>query len=163
MSLSAIAVGVVEALRRESPERAAEVVVAPDVKVYADGGLMCVLLENLLGNAWKFTARAASPRIEFGVNERGGVREYFVRDNGAGFDMDYADKLFSPFQRLHTEAEFPGTGIGLATVQRIVSCHGGRVTAAGEVGRGATIAFTIPSDSTSAASALAARSPPPSA
>jgi len=101
------------------------------------------VFENLLGNAWKFTSKTAAPRVEGGSTREGDGTTYFVRDNGAGFDEAYAAKLFSPFQRLHTEREFPGTGIGLATVQRIVDRHGGRVWARGEVGNGATIFFTI--------------------
>jgi len=102
------------------------------------------VLEYLLGNAWKFTAKAASPRIEFGSAEKDGVLAYFVRDNGAGFDMAYAERLFTPFQRLHSEADFPGTGIGLATVHRIVERHGGRVWAEGILEQGATFLWTLP-------------------
>jgi light-regulated signal transduction histidine kinase (bacteriophytochrome) len=109
---------------------------------------MRAALENLLGNAWKFTSKVQSAVVEFGAEDRDGVTVYFVRDNGSGFDMKYADKLFSPFQRLHSEAEFPGTGIGLATVHRIVDRHGGRVWASGAVGEGATVSFTISSSRT---------------
>jgi DNA-binding response OmpR family regulator len=109
-----------------------------------DGRLVRVLLENLIGNAWKFTTKVAEPRIEFGLEaRRPGGPTYFVRDNGAGFSMAHAEKLFRPFQRLHSDAEFPGTGIGLATVYRIVDRHGGRIWAEGEVGRGATFFFTL--------------------
>ena len=101
-------------------------------------------LENLLGNAWKFTTPVAEAVIEFGVSQRDGVPTYFVRDNGAGFNMTYAGKLFTPFQRVHTEAQFPGTGIGLATVHRIVDRHGGRVWAEGAVDRGATFFWILP-------------------
>jgi light-regulated signal transduction histidine kinase (bacteriophytochrome) len=103
------------------------------------------VLENLLQNAWKFTSKVPSARIEFGATDKDGGRVFYVRDNGAGFDMAFANKLFAPFQRLHTVDEFPGTGIGLATVQRIVQRHGGRVWAEGIVGGGATFYFTFPS------------------
>ena len=101
------------------------------------------MLENLLGNAWKFTGARPSARSRSAPTADDGTPVYFVRDNGAGFDMAYADKLFAPFQRLHTAAEFPGTGIGLATVQRIVHRHGGRIWAEGAVGQGATFYFTL--------------------
>ena len=101
-------------------------------------------LENLLGNAWKFTSRVPRARVEFGVTERDGKKTYFISDNGAGFDPAYADRLFNPFQRLHTTEEFPGTGIGLASVQRIVQRHGGQVWGEGRVGKGATFYFTLP-------------------
>ena len=110
-----------------------------------DANLMTIALENLIGNAWKYTGRTEGARIEVGFieGERDEPRTYFVRDNGAGFDMAYAAKLFGAFQRLHSAAEFDGTGIGLATVQRIVHRHGGRVWAKSEVGRGATFFFTL--------------------
>jgi light-regulated signal transduction histidine kinase (bacteriophytochrome) len=100
-------------------------------------------MENLLENAWKFTAKEPESRIEFGMMQAGGEATYFVRDNGAGFDMTYTDRLFGPFQRLHPQGEFPGNGIGLATVQRIIHRHGGRVWAEGLVGQGATFYFTM--------------------
>jgi light-regulated signal transduction histidine kinase (bacteriophytochrome) len=106
-------------------------------------GLIKVALENLLGNAWKFTSREPAARIEFGVREEGGRPVYYVRDNGAGFDQAYSDKLFGAFQRLHGQDEFEGSGIGLATVARIVHRHGGRVWAEGRVGEGATFYFTL--------------------
>jgi light-regulated signal transduction histidine kinase (bacteriophytochrome) len=101
------------------------------------------VLENLLGNAWKFTGKRAHARIELGQTTQTGQSAYFVRDDGAGFNNKYADKLFAVFQRLHTESEFKGTGIGLATVQRIIRRHHGRIWAEGEVGHGATFYFTL--------------------
>jgi light-regulated signal transduction histidine kinase (bacteriophytochrome) len=100
-------------------------------------------LENLISNAWKFTSKHANARIEFGKQQQEGEEVYIIRDDGAGFDMNYAGKIFGAFQRLHTDTEFPGTGIGLATVQRIIHRHGGKVWAEGEVEKGATFYFTI--------------------
>jgi light-regulated signal transduction histidine kinase (bacteriophytochrome) len=109
-----------------------------------DPRLMKVVLENLLNNAWKFTSKQEFARIEFGVKNDPAVgRVYFVRDNGAGFDMTYVNKLFGTFQRLHTNSEFPGIGIGLAIVQRIINRHGGNVWAEGEVDKGAAFYFTL--------------------
>jgi two-component system, NtrC family, sensor kinase len=142
VNLSAIAHQVVDQLRQASG-RDVEVVIHDDLLADADRRLMQIVLENLLGNSWKFTANAPSSRIEFGTVADGSV--YFVRDNGAGFEMTSIEKLFRPFQRLHSDAEFPGTGIGLATVQRILDRHGGRVWAESVVGKGATFYFTIPS------------------
>jgi len=104
---------------------------------------MRAVFENLLGNALKFTGRTADPRIEVGSTEAAGERVFFVRDNGAGFDMSHASRLFTPFQRLHSSQDFPGSGVGLATVQRIVHRHGGRIWAESEPGRGATFFFTL--------------------
>jgi PAS domain S-box-containing protein len=129
------------------PGRVVELVVRDHLIAELDPMLAQALIENLVGNAWKFTGKAAHPRIEFGRVEAHGAQAFFLRDNGAGFDMAFSNKLFGPFQRLHTAAEFPGTGIGLATVQRIVHRHGGRVWAVGAVDGGATIFFAFPNRS----------------
>jgi light-regulated signal transduction histidine kinase (bacteriophytochrome) len=148
LDLSEIARRVVGRLRAASPERQVEVVVAAGLHGYGDSGLLTVVLENLLGNAWKFTSKSDGARIELGSEPHAQGTAYFVRDNGAGFDMAYASRLFGAFQRLHTAKEFEGTGIGLATVQRVIVRHGGRVWADGKVGQGATFYFTLsaPSD-----------------
>ena len=126
------------------PERQVEFVIATGLQVKADVRLIRIALESLLANAWKFTAQHPHARIEFGVlSQSDGRPAYFVRDDGVGFNMAYADKLFGTFQRLHTQAEFPGNGIGLATVQRIIRRHGGRVWAEGMEGQGATFYFTL--------------------
>jgi signal transduction histidine kinase len=145
IDLSTISEAVLADLRKSSPERTVSVVVQPGIAAVADARLVKITFENLLGNAWKFTAKTPEPRIEVGTREdpaRGTV--YFVKDNGAGFDMAYADRLFGAFQRLHTDKEFPGTGIGLATVQRIVRRHGGEIWAEAAPGSGATFSFTLP-------------------
>lgn len=144
IDLSAIARAVVEDLRRVDPDRQVEIVIQPNLMADADGRLMHVLLDNLLGNAWKFTAKTEKPRIEVGAESTEDCPTFFVRDNGAGFNMSYVDKLFRPFSRLHKDSDFPGTGIGLATVYRIVDRHGGRVSAVSSPGGGATISFTLP-------------------
>jgi len=142
--LSALARAIAEQLGREAPERRVEVMVAPKVEAVGDPRLLRVVLENLLENAWKFTGKRAGARIEFGATPTAdGETAYFVRDNGVGFDMAYADKLFGAFQRLHGSSEFEGTGIGLATVQRVIRRHGGRVWAEGAVDRGACFYFTL--------------------
>lgn len=143
VDLTAIAAGVATRLQRQHAERTVELVVADGLVAAGDARLLTVALENLLGNAWKFTGKRADARIEVGSSDDRGSRTYFVRDNGAGFDMTYAPKLFGVFQRLHSASEFEGTGIGLATVQRVVRRHGGRIWAEGEVGCGATFFFTL--------------------
>jgi len=143
VDLSAMAQSVLEELHARNPKREAEFVVAPGVVVDGDAHLLRIVLENLLCNAWKYTKNRPHTRIEFGATLQDGKRAYYVRDNGAGFDMAYSAKLFGAFQRLHTESEFEGTGIGLATVQRIVQRHGGRVWAEGATGQGATFSFTL--------------------
>jgi hypothetical protein len=145
VNLAQIARDALARLRAESPTRAVEVVVPENLPADVDQGLMTAVLENLLSNAWKYSGKKAQARIEFGVaNDPVNGPVYFVRDNGAGFDPKRAEELFTPFQRLHTAAEFPGTGIGLATVQRIVHRHGGRIWAEAKVGQGATFSFTLP-------------------
>jgi light-regulated signal transduction histidine kinase (bacteriophytochrome) len=143
INLSAIAGKAVEELRQSDPERQVEFVIAEELAVYGDARLLQVAVENLLGNAWKFTGNHARARIEVGAVEQAGQTVYFVRDDGAGFDMAYADKLFGAFQRLHGMNEFPGTGIGLATVQRVIHRHGGQIWAEGGVEKGATFYFTL--------------------
>jgi PAS domain S-box-containing protein len=143
VDLSQLARELATELASGDPERHVEIVIAPDVAVRADRGLLRVVLHNLMGNAWKFTGKRNDARIEIGVVAADGERAYYVRDNGAGFDMAYATKLFGAFQRLHRTTEFPGTGVGLATVQRIIHRHGGRVWAESAVGRGATFYFTL--------------------
>lgn len=130
-------------LRQRDPQRNIDFVIAPDLQTRGDGRLLQIALENLLDNAWKFTARQPAGRIEFGKARQGSEEVFFVRDNGAGFDMAHADKLFGVFQRLHAVTEFEGTGIGLATVQRIVYKHGGRVWGEAEKGRGAVFFFAL--------------------
>jgi PAS domain S-box-containing protein len=147
LDLSALAQAIAAELQQRSPTRPVEFVIAAGILVRADAHLMHAALENLLDNAWKFTGKVAGARIEFGEQrrQRDGQEErvYFVRDNGAGFDMAQADKLFQTFQRLHGQDEFPGTGIGLATVKRIIHRHGGRLWAEGAEGQGATFYFTL--------------------
>jgi two-component system NtrC family sensor kinase len=143
-SLSDIARTVVADLRKSDPDRQVEMDIQEGLMADADGRLMRVVLENLIGNSWKFTGNMAPAKIKVGSERRADGPVHFVRDNGAGFDMTYAEKLFRPFQRLHSSTDFPGTGIGLATVHRIVDRHGGRVWAEGTVGGGATFYFTVP-------------------
>jgi hypothetical protein len=130
-------------LKSLAPERRVDVVVGDGLDVSGDPGLLAIVLENLLGNAWKFTSKRREARIELGRTEQGGRKVFFVRDDGAGFDMAYAGRLFGVFQRLHHVNEFEGTGIGLATVQRIVKRHGGSIWAEGEIDRGAVFFFTL--------------------
>ena len=141
MDLSGLVEGLAEELKQSDPERRVEFVIEKGLVAEGDRQLLRVALENLLSNAWKFTEKRA--RIEFGFAKHEGALAYFVRDNGVGFDTAYADKLFGVFQRLHGPDEFEGTGIGLAMAARIVQRHGGRMWAEGEVGRGATISFTL--------------------
>ncbi|HUJ58171.1 MAG TPA: ATP-binding protein [Kofleriaceae bacterium] len=149
VDLSAIAASILADLQRGEPARAVDTIVQPEIVAHADPRLLKITLENLLGNAWKFSAKTERARIEFGAADERGERVYFVRDNGAGFDMSYVDRLFVAFQRLHSAKEFAGTGIGLATVQRVVLRHGGRIWAESELGQGTTFRFTLPEGATS--------------
>jgi signal transduction histidine kinase len=146
VDLTAIARNVSDELRNTEPHRCADIVIQPNLRAKGDPRLLRVLLHNLMHNAWKFTSKRDSARIEFGQMSRNGTAAYYVRDDGVGFEMAYAHKLFGAFQRLHTTAEFPGTGVGLATVQRVVHRHGGRVWAESEPGHGATFFFTLPDE-----------------
>jgi light-regulated signal transduction histidine kinase (bacteriophytochrome) len=143
VDLSALAQSVVGRLRAESPSRQVEVQIEPRLTHSGDPTLLGVVLANLLGNAWKYSSKRDVAVIELGRTTHDGAEAYFVRDNGAGFDMKYLHKLFGVFERLHSAQEFEGTGIGLATVRRIVERHGGRVWARGQVDAGATFFFTL--------------------
>ena len=143
VDLSALAEETAATLQAAEPDRRIELVIEPGISARADAKLLRVLVGDLLENAWKFTTPHEEARIEFGVAERGDRRVFFVRDDGVGFDSRYADKLFGPFQRLHRTEEFPGSGIGLATADRIVRRHGGEIWGESELGRGATFSFTL--------------------
>jgi light-regulated signal transduction histidine kinase (bacteriophytochrome) len=143
VDLSALFREIAAELQEREPGRRVEVAVEEGLQIRGDARLLRVGLTNLAENAFKFTRNRPAPRVEFGSRDEAGGRVYFVRDNGAGFDMAHAAKLFTPFQRLHSPAEFEGTGIGLATWQRIVHRHGGRVWAEGSPGAGATFLFTL--------------------
>jgi two-component system, sensor histidine kinase and response regulator len=143
VDLSALAKLSLERLQESEPHRNIETKIRPGIIVTGDGQLLRIAIENLLENAWKFTGKQPKARIEFGVTQVQNEPTFFVRDNGAGFDMTYVGRLFGPFQRLHAQTDFPGSGIGLATVQRIIHRHGGRVWAEGLEGQGATFQFTL--------------------
>jgi light-regulated signal transduction histidine kinase (bacteriophytochrome) len=143
VDISSIASSVLSELKDNDRKRKVNFIVQPNLYVQGDGRLLRILLENMLGNAWKFTSRKDHAHIAFGMEIQDGKEVYFVRDNGAGFDESYAHKLFEPFQRLHTADEFEGTGIGLATVRRIVRRHNGDVWAKSKIGEGATVFFTL--------------------
>jgi signal transduction histidine kinase len=134
----------VKALREAEPTRNVTFTAPATIEAHGDIKLLSLALANLLANAWKYTSKTAEARVEVGLREQAGETVYFVKDNGAGFNPEYADRLFRPFVRLHAESEFPGTGIGLATVARIISRHGGRIWAEGKVGEGAMFSFTLP-------------------
>jgi light-regulated signal transduction histidine kinase (bacteriophytochrome) len=141
--LSELAVGISASLQQLAPERVVQWRIEPELWAEGDVALLRVLLENLLGNAWKYTSKHPGACIEFGKQIENGETIFFVRDDGAGFNAAYSEKLFKPFQRLHRTDEFEGHGIGLATVQRIVHRHGGRVWATGTVEQGAAFFFTL--------------------
>ena len=143
LNLSEMAQKTVKELQAAEPERKVKVMIKSDLIAYGDRVLLRRVIDNLLGNAWKFSSKAIEPQIEMGSLEHDGKQAYFVRDNGAGFNMAYVDKLFKPFQRLHATSDFAGTGIGLAIVRRIIRRHGGEVWAEGKVGEGATFYFTL--------------------
>jgi len=144
VDITRLANKVVEQLRAGDPARTVQVTITPALAGRGDERLLRLVLENLLGNAWKYTRHTADAHVEFGSRKEGGESAFFVRDNGAGFDMAYVDKLYKPFQRLHRAEDYEGTGVGLAIVARIVTRHGGRVWAEGQVGKGATFFFTLP-------------------
>jgi hypothetical protein len=143
VDLSGLVTLLLERMKEAEPERKVEIKVRPGLVALGDGQLLRIAIQNLLDNAWKFTGREPRARIEFGTASIAGEQAYFIRDNGAGFNMAYVDRLFGPFQRLHPVTEFPGSGIGLATVQRIIHRHGGRIWAEGLEDQGATIHFTL--------------------
>jgi light-regulated signal transduction histidine kinase (bacteriophytochrome) len=144
VDLSKLAQGIITEIRRGQTDRNVKFTSKPNLKVYGDPNLLQVVLENLLNNAWKFTSKREQAEIELGSKLENEETVYFVRDNGAGFDMAFTSKLFGAFQRLHAMTDFAGTGVGLATVQRIIHRHGGRIWAEAEVDHGATFFFTLP-------------------
>jgi light-regulated signal transduction histidine kinase (bacteriophytochrome) len=143
VDLSRLATDTIQDLRSRDPDRHVEVVIEPDIMVKGDPRLLSVVLNNLLGNAWKFTSKSPTAFIEFKKEEIDGRDAFCIRDDGAGFDSAFADKLFAPFQRLHRVSEFEGTGVGLAIVQRVIQRHNGRIWADSEIGQGATFRFTL--------------------
>ena len=144
VNLSELACASAADLKQREPKRKVTFNIKEELATHGDKRLLRIALNNLLGNALKFTAKRAQAQITFGQEKKNGETTYFVRDNGAGFDMAYVGKLFGAFQRLHTAGEFEGTGIGLATVQRIIHRHGGRAWGEGQVGHGATFYFSVP-------------------
>ena len=146
VDLGALARAAADELQRESPGRSAQWSIASGLWAEADAALMRTAMRSLVDNAWKFTSRVSSPRIDVGVERINGEAVFHVRDNGAGFDMSFSDRLFDTFHRMHAEHEFPGTGIGLATVKRIIARHGGKIWAQARPGQGAVFYFTLPAD-----------------
>ena len=143
IDLSAIVRDYLQELKNTEPQRRVELVIQDNVHANADPRLIHLALENLLRNAWKFTAKKETSHIEFGTTIKDDQSIYFVRDNGAGFDQQFAGKIFEPFKRMHTEREFGGTGVGLSIVQRVIERHGGNVWAEGVVDKGATFYFIL--------------------
>lgn len=143
VNLSDLVESFADRLKASLPERQVEFKIAPDVAVNGDLPLLRIAMQNLLENAWKFTSKCPQAKIEFGDTDLDGNRAFFIRDNGVGFDMAYADKLFIPFQRLHSSKEYPGSGIGLATVERIIRRHSGRIWADSVINQGTTFYFTL--------------------
>ena len=139
-----IATTIINRLTKSAPSRNLKVTIQPDITVYADSELLTIAMENLLNNAWKFTRYNKDAEVQIGTMEHNGNMTYFVKDNGAGFDIKESEKLFNPFQRFHDYKKFEGSGIGLATVKRIIAKHGGRVWAESEIDKGTTIYFIIP-------------------
>ena len=144
VDVTALAESIVQDMRQKDPTRSVEVVIQPNMTVHGDRRLVGDLFQNLIGNAWKFTSKTSEARIEIGQSSGGSMATLYIRDNGAGFDMTYEQKLFKPFQRLHGSADFDGSGVGLATVARIVDRHGGRIWAEGKPNAGAVFYFTLP-------------------
>jgi signal transduction histidine kinase len=144
VNLSKMAAEIAAALRLSDPGRSVTLRIEEGVEVNGDSALLRVVMQNLLGNAWKYTGKQKEAAIEFGVIKREGRKIFFVKDNGAGFSTEQAGRIFEAFHRLHSDREFRGSGIGLATVKRIISRHAGRVWAEGEKGKGAIIYFTLP-------------------
>ena len=147
VDISALAADIRDELAFAHPERPVDCRIEPGLRARGDARMIAIVLRNLLGNAWKYTGGVAEPRVDIAARRKEGRLFVSVSDNGAGFDMDQASQLFKPFRRLHREDEFPGIGIGLATVQRIVHRHGGTIEASGAPGRGATFCFSLPEES----------------
>jgi light-regulated signal transduction histidine kinase (bacteriophytochrome) len=143
INLSELVQSIINDLQTRDPNRTIAIEIIPNLHTLADERLLRVALENLLNNAWKFTGKTPQPKIEVGQIRLAGKETFYIRDNGVGFDMAYADKLFGAFQRLHSTEDFPGTGIGLAIVQRVIQKHGGKIWAEAEKGKGATFFFTL--------------------
>ncbi|MBJ6727601.1 sensor histidine kinase [Geomesophilobacter sediminis] len=145
VDLSEIAADTAQELRSSAPDRIAEFLIQPRIRTFGDANLLEIVIKNLMRNAWKFTRTRATTFIEFGARDVAADKACFVRDNGIGFDMSDCEKMFHAFQRLHNGTDFPGNGVGLTTVQRIINRHGGRIWAEGEVDKGATFYFTLQS------------------